>query len=111
MLGGEPIVDQNDRAAGALREPARQRVELVRPAGHPAAAVVVDDHAAAPLGGNEKPSAVDVLHAQHLGSRTVKLDQRGARRTRLRRAQLVQRRQAARRQRRDELGARLIQHG
>ena len=110
MLRSEAIVDQDHRAAAAGREPAAERVELIERAEDPPAAVVVDDHAAAPLGGNEKPSAVDVLHAQQLGPPAVELGHPGARRPSLLRAQLVQWRQTALRQRGDEARARLIQH-
>ncbi len=110
MLGGEAVVDQDDRAAGPGGEPAGERVELVRRTEHPPAAVVVDDHATCAPVRDEEPSELDVLHPRHLRAAAVELGHPGARLARRSRGQLVQRRQPALRHRSEERRARLVQH-
>ncbi len=119
VLGCEPVVHQHNRAVGSVREQARQRVELIQRTGHPAAAVVVDDHPSRGFVRDEDshgdPVAVadrdlELVHPRHRRALAVALDHLLAGLPRLRRGQLVHRRHAARREPCDEICARLIKH-
>ena len=115
----EPVINQHDCAIRPVGEQARERVELVERAEHPAAPVVIDDHSAGSVARDEdsRPDLaavsrrdLPILNSGHRGSFAVKLDHLPAGLPGLARAQLMNRRHAARGELGDEGCTRQVEH-